>query len=181
MAGTRQVVLIIFIAWIFIALIFISWMVITFIASLCYLQVKKQPKKRKPKIDEQFKLKLLHHYLMNAPNLTVRDVGEGRANIKKQLKAIVMMGVRMEDKDSSSLANFDLDNIAKIFAFIGFKNQAPKQGLLHIIDMEFEGKQMSHELVKEAIPAIMLRAANIKSASQVYQPGDISIFYLCSI
>ena len=111
LAGTRQVVLIIFIAWIFIALIFISWIVIAFIASLCYLQVKKQPKKRKPKIDEQFKLKLLHHYLMNAPNLTVRDVGEGRANIKKQLKAIFMMGVRMEDKDSSSLANFDLDNI----------------------------------------------------------------------
>ena len=108
-------------------------------------------------------------------------MGEGRAKIKKQLKAIIDLGVRMEDKARSSLADFDINNIAKIFAYIGLKNQAPKQGLLWIIDQEFKGKHMSHELVKEAIPAIMQRAANIKSASQVYHPGDISIFYLCSI
>ena len=164
MAGTRQVVLIIFIAWIFIALIFISWIVIALIASLCYLQVKKQPKKRKPKIDEHLKLVLLRHYLAYATDLTVRDEGEGRAKIKKQLMAIVDLDVRMEDKARSSLSDFNIDNIAKIFAYIGLKNQPDKQGLLHIIDQEFEGKQMSHELVKEAIPAIMVRAANIKSA-----------------
>ena len=99
-------------------------------ASICYLQVHKQPKKRRPAIDEHLKLKLLHHYLAYAPDLTVREVGEGRAKIKKQLKAIIDLGVRMEDKARSSLADFDIDNIAKIFAYIGLKNQAPKQGLL---------------------------------------------------
>ena len=142
--------------------------------------MQKQPKKSRSILTEQFKLQLLRRYLAYAPDLTVRDSGEGRANIKK-LKAIVNLGVRMEDNARSSLADYDIDNIAKIFAFIGLKNQAPKQGLLWIIDQEFEGKHMSYELVKEAIPAIMQRAANIKSASQVYHPGDISIFYLCSI
>ena len=138
--------------------------------------MQKQPKKRRPAINEHLKLKLLRHYLADAPDLTVWDVGEGRAKIKKQLKAIVDLGIRMEDKTRSSLADFDIDNIAKIFAYIGLKNQAPKQGLLWIIDQEFEGKFMPHELVKEAIPAIMQRAVNIKSGSKVYQPGIISMF-----
>ena len=143
--------------------------------------MKKQPKKRKPKIDEHLKLVLLRHYLAYATDLTVRDVGKGRAKTKKQLMAIVDLDVRMDDKARSSLSDFNINNNAKIFNYIGLQNQPDKQSLLHIIDQEFDGKQMSHELVKEAIPAIMLRAANIKSAYQVYQPGDISIFYLCSI
>ena len=143
--------------------------------------MQNQKKKPRTVFSEQFKLLLLRHYLAYAPDLTVRDVGEGRANIKRQLKAIVDLNVRMEGKARSSLADYNIDNIAKIFAFIGLKNQAPKRGLLHIIDQEFEGKQLEHKLVKEAIPAIEQRARNIKSASQVYQPGEISMFYLCSI
>ena len=92
--------------------------------------MQKQPKKPRSILTEQFKIQLLRRYLAYAPDLTVRDVGEGRANIKKQLKAIVNLGVRMEDKARSSLADYDIDNIAKIFAYIGLKNQAPKQGLL---------------------------------------------------
>ena len=141
------------------------------------MQVQNQKKKPRTVFSEQFKLLLLRHYLAYVPDLTVRDVGMGRANIKRQLKAIVDLPVRMEDKARSSLADYNIDNIAKIFAFIGLKNQ----GLLWIIVQEFEGKHMLHELVKEVIPAIMQRAINIKSASQVYQPGDISMFYLCSI
>ena len=95
-------------------------------------------------------------------------MGEGRAKTKKQLMAIVDLDVRMDDKARSSLSDSNIENIAKIFNYIGLQNQPDKQGLLHIIDQEFKGKQMSHELVKDAIPAIMLRATNIKSAYQVY-------------
>ena len=143
--------------------------------------MKKEPKKRHSSISEQDKLKLLHHYLNYAPDLTVRDPGTDRANTKKQLREIVKLGVRMDDKAKSLLSAFDLDNLGKIFSYRGFKNQAPGEGLLSIIDQEFKGTKMTHEVVKQAIPAIMKRAADIKNASQVYQPGDISIFYLCSI
>ena len=101
------------------------------------MQKQKQKKKPHTAFSEQFKLVLLQHYLAYAPDLTVWDVGEGRANIKRQLKAIVDLDVRMEVKDRSSLADYNIDTIAKIFAFIGLKNQAPKRGLLHIIDQEW--------------------------------------------
>ena len=141
--------------------------------------MQNQKKKPRTVFSEQFKLVLLQHYLAYAPDLTVRDVGEGRANIKRQLKAIIDKEVKMEDR--TSLADYNLDNIAKIFAFNGLKAQGPKRGLLHIIDEVLEGQQLEHNMVKEAIPAIEQRARNIKFANRVYQPGDISMFYLCSI
>ena len=110
-----QVILILFIAWIC-SLLFASF---NLLFSICYLlfsiyygQVQTQPRKRQIAMEEVTYLYLHGHNLEYAPNLVLRDAGDGRVNAKHQ-----------HDLKKSSLADFDQDNIAKIFVCVGLKTK----------------------------------------------------------
>ena len=125
-----------------------------------------KPRKQRVTITEVMKLHLLQLYIKKAPNPCLRDKGEGRAAARKQLLEIQASGFTMEDKDKTSLDGMDIDNLAKIFAFNGLKEQPKGQGLLAIVDKHFEGREMTTEQVRSEVSAIMTLAASIKTGAQ---------------
>ena len=125
-------------------------------------------KKRSQPLDQGFKLRLLHHYLLYAPDLTARDTGsQGRAKALKQLQAICKSNNIMDDKEKTSLSSFDLDNLAKYLAFNGLKNQGGK-GLLAFIDDQFKGREeeKTHENIRSQASQIMRKASDSKAGLQ---------------
>ena len=125
-------------------------------------------KKRSPPLDEGFKLRLLRHYLLYAPDLAARDIGsQGRAKALKQLQAICKSTNIMDDKEKTSLSSFDLDNLAKYLAFNGLKNQGGK-GLLAFIDDHFKGREeeKTHENIRSEASQIMRKASDSKAGLQ---------------
>ena len=125
-------------------------------------------KKRSQPLDQGFKLRLLRHYLLYAPDLTARDTGsQGRAKALKQLQAICKSNNIMDDKEKTSLSSFDLDNLAKYLAFNGLKNQGGK-GLLAFIDDQFKGREeeKTHENIRSQASQIMRKASDSKAGLQ---------------
>ena len=125
-------------------------------------------KKRSQPLDQGFKLRLLRHYLLYAPDLAARDTGsQGRAKALKQLQAICKSNNIMDDKEKTSLSSFDLDNLAKYLAFNGLKNQGG-MGLLAFIDDHFKGREeeKTHEKIQSEASQIMRRASGSTAGLQ---------------
>ena len=91
-------------------------------------------------IDDHVKLELLEKYMKFAEDPLVRDPpGKFRSKVKQQLQPIhESHKIKLEDGTFLRIEEYNLDNLATIFASRGFKFQGPGQGLYRVVDNYFE-------------------------------------------